>query len=184
MALVPGTAMFLHILPFPLNIEQLLGGLSLAFGAAVVTAVVACKGYIARASNFTVAVLTLLCAVAGAALALGFFDFGNTHIQSFTQSDNTVSSVVVPLRPSGELPDILNQFGGSYLQALASGVYRDRVLALIAEQNRTAVALLATFLLGAQGLLIGAIVIGAWKVADFFTPANGNVGSSEPPQNS
>lgn len=178
-ALVPGVAMLLRLVPFPPSVEQLLGGLSLAFGAAVVIAVIACRRRIEKANNTVAVTVILLSCAIGAALAIAFFGFATNHIESYKQGDQTVS-VVVPLSPSDELVGILTQFGGDYGEALRNPIFAQRTAALMAAQSGSTTALLAAYLLAAQALLIGAIVAGAWKVADFFSRAEDQNGLGGP----
>ncbi|MFZ0266310.1 hypothetical protein [Caulobacter sp.] len=176
-ALVPGVAMLTNVVPLPTEADQLLGGLCLVFGAAVVIAVVALRTRIAKLPPGLVAGLVLASCCVGAVFAIQYFSFGGTHVIAYVDRrlDGTSNEVrlIAPLKPSPELSAILAEFGGHYEEALHSPLHRSQVARLMSNENKSAAALLATYLILAEALMIGALVAGAWRVAAFFEDDSG-----------
>jgi hypothetical protein len=178
-ALLPGMAMLVKVVPLPPTIDQMLGVVSTAFGAAMVIAVIALRDRISRLAPRQVAVGVLGCALVGSACLLLLFNFSQSNTRSYTDVDIDGKTrdviLVVPTQPSVELSSILEQFGGSYGEALHSPLYAQRVKELLATEASLAIAVLIALLVLAQAFLMIGLIAGAWRVADFFGP--GQTGS-------
>ncbi|MET3665266.1 hypothetical protein [Caulobacter sp. 1776] len=171
-AVVPGVAILLKVVPLPPQADQLLGGLSLVCGVAVVIAVVTLRNRIAKLKAGLAAGLVMGGCLVGVVSAVQYYNFGGAHIIAYedVDRDGKAKSVrlIAPIHPSPELSRILDEFNGDYGEALHSPIYRSRVAGLIARENGSATWRLVTYLMLAQAFLIGALVAGAWRTAAFF----------------
>lgn len=180
-AVVPGLALITNAITLPLTLQQLLGALALALGVVIVIAIYLFGQRLHQMKAQRVGLIVVGLAVAGVTVAMICSGAANTYVLK-RMVDGAVELRVLPLNPSGQLKTDLEDFGGDYDEALRHPVIGARVSSAIDRQDGGTVLLLSVSFLLAQALLLGAIVIGAWKLADTLRQRRRSTdGPGEPP---
>jgi hypothetical protein len=170
-ALAPGVVMMFGAVEMPPTAAQITKALSLAVGAIVVLGVLVGRARIERMSERRLLIVGALLLAAGCTLGFAYYEAGDTYVIDY-QYEGEDRQIIAPIFPSKELRDLRKALG-SYPAAVTNSIVGRRAQDLIDEQNWLTVPLLNLLLLGAQSLLLLAIVGGAWKFASTLEDAGG-----------
>lgn len=160
-ALIPGIAIFTRAITLPPQLHVLLGGLSLAFGVAVVMTIFLYRRRLSRVRADRIGLAVIALALVGVIAGIGLYGFAETHIIRVGET-----TLVAPLQPTGNLEGYLRTFRGDYAEMLANPFIGSVAQDDMRKQSGSAVWILSIGLMVVQTLLLTAIVLGAWKVAE------------------
>lgn len=163
-AVLPSVAILAGMVHIPPTLGELVRFVCGSIGIVIVLAVILLKDAIRRMSDTVAAVLILGAALGGAVAATGYLRFADSHI--IDQPNGDGAPLVLPLHPSQELRALIAPYGEDYAEAIATSIQRERIIALMDSESAISVAIMIVLLVAGQSLIISAIVIGAWKIAE------------------
>src|SRR6185369_4607452 len=145
--------------------EALVKFLSGALGVTIVLAVLLSSAPIRRMKGIVAAALILGCALGGAVASTTYMIYGGHHL--LPPPDDNGGAIAIPDEPSTELARRMQPFGyDDYAEALMVSVQRDRIRRLMDRDSSASISKMVGLLLTGQLLLVFAIALGAWKLAE------------------
>ncbi|GAA0640744.1 hypothetical protein [Brevundimonas lenta] len=171
-ALLPGLALITRAIQLPLDLQQLMGGLALTAGVLVVLAVYLFGGRLKRLSAQKVGIAVLALGVVGLATSVYAFSYIGEHTIERSVDGETVQ-LVVPDRPTGQLATDMVYYQGDYVEAMHDPINGGRIARDIHAQAKPTLWAMIFWYTVAQTLLLAAMVLGAWKVADVLERRRG-----------
>lgn len=163
-AILPSAAVLTGLVDIPPDLGDLLRYVSLATTLAIILAVVILTRQIRRLSAGWTTLIVSLAIILGIASALSYLLFSRSHVIIIHQNNET-RRFVTPLSPSSDLRELVEPFGGDYVEALETSVQKETIVRLLDEESGTSIALMTVLMVLAQALITGGIMLGAWKLS-------------------
>lgn len=169
-ALFPGLAVLLGIVPLPGTISTTVGFLSFFTSAVVLTAVFLLDDSIGRLPNKPIAVGSVATVVIGVAFVIAYVEFAEDHIVSIRAPADRESRFVVPSNPTEAITRYIDPaIAGhptitEYQEALQGSIAPDELIDSLRQESRRERIVLIVLLLISHVLLITPIVTAAWKL--------------------
>jgi len=180
LALLPGVAVLVGLVQLPGSMEALVKFLSGALGVTIVLAVLLSSAPIRRMKGIVAAALILGCALGGAVASTSYMIYAGHHL--LPPPDGNGGAIAIPDEPSTELARLMQPFGDDdYAEALMVSVQRDRIRRLMDRDSSASISKMVGLLLTGQLLLVFAIALGAWKLAERDAAATRRAGRNRPP---
>lgn len=164
LALLPSIAVLIGLVAIPPSLADLMTFVSGAIGIIIILIVVLSSAAIRRMSNTMAVLLIAIGALGGAAASTQYFLFADRHI--IYPPDNAQNPLILPTKPSAELQSLLEPYGEDYAEALATSTQRERIRELLKRESGKSLVIMLLLMVIGQSLVVGAIVIGAWKLAE------------------
>ena len=163
-ALLPSALILLGIVPIPTSVHLLINYITSAVTLVLLITAVLLRDAISRIANTATALLILASVLGGTVTAAYYFSFTRHHIVE--PPSGYGDPLIVPLRPSRELRSLMEPYSDDYAEALATSIQRERIAELMGQEDSSTVFVMISLLVGTQILMIMAIVVGAWKLAE------------------
>jgi hypothetical protein len=169
-ALLPGVAILVDKIQMPPDLRAVFGGAILSVGFVIVGFAIFAG---TKLEKMRASIVVLICAACLVIFVTSFLTYNSLYGMLVVKFDFVSASsggskeeqIVVPLRPSGDLKRMLDDYVGNWRQLLVTfPALRDEVK----RQNCSAEALLFSLLLICISSLVFAMVLIAWRLAPIF----------------
>lgn len=163
-ALVPAAAMLRGVVDIPPDVDDLIVYISGGLGLAVAFCVFLGTERIDAMARRWIILICVAGVGIGAVSATAYYSYANSHIVSVPYGDR-VERVVVPGDPSPELAELIGHYDGDWVEALKTGMQKERIAKLIAQENLWPTVTIIVLMIAAQALMTLGLLVPLWKLA-------------------
>ncbi len=170
-ATLPGVAILTGLIPIPKELTTVVTFICAFVGIACILSVVLLSQAISRAKPARFVAAVLILAVVGSTTSASYYLFAKRLVVVIEDGESGKSSAhIIPLSPSKKLVQLLGPYPDDYREALETSGQRFRLMDYMNRENASAVALLILLLVLSQALLVSAIAVAAWRIAEADRP--------------